>query len=244
MREQRLVAVDRLQHQEVGELGRRAPAGRRDASGERFATLMEQPEQLGGEGRQPTRRPHMQHGRNEVVVEHDLLVGPAFDHVRERHAGVGLGDVARQQQPRAQRPHFEQRRVSAARRRIARLHLAHVMPHQFVGARLTVGFELARAAQRHGKIQDLIADVRCRCRSASAADRRRASETACRRGTRRPARRNAELADAQKIAFELDLGEAPAVRDERTGTASRRSARSSAPAAGSAGAAGTAPRTR
>ena len=90
VREQRLVAIDRLQHQEVGELGGGAPAGRRDAPAERFAALMEQPEQLGGERRQPVRRPRVQHGRNETVVEHHLLVGAALDHVRQRHAGVGL----------------------------------------------------------------------------------------------------------------------------------------------------------
>ena len=90
MREQRLVAIDRLQHEKVGELGRGAPAGRRDASGERFAALMEQPEQLGRKGRQPAGRPHMQDGRNEALVEHDLLVRAALDDVGERHAGVGL----------------------------------------------------------------------------------------------------------------------------------------------------------
>ena len=53
VREQRLVAVDRLQHQEVGEFRRGAAAGRRHAAAERFAALMQQPEQLGRERRQP-----------------------------------------------------------------------------------------------------------------------------------------------------------------------------------------------
>ena len=47
--EQRLVAVDRLQHQEVGDLRRRASPGRRHAAAERLAALMQQPEELGHE---------------------------------------------------------------------------------------------------------------------------------------------------------------------------------------------------
>ena len=168
-------------------------------------------------------RRHVQDGRNEGVVEDDLLVRAALDHVGERHARVGGRDVFRQQQPRPQRSHLEQRRVSSARRRIARLHLAHAMPRQFVRARIPAGVELTGAAQRHREIQDLIADVR------PDVDRRRQRIVVGhpkRRAVGEHARGTPQrgLADAQKIAFELDLGEAPAVRDERTGTAPRRSA--------------------
>ena len=75
VREQRLVAVDRLKHQKVGDLRRGAPAGRRDPAAERLAALVQQAEELGHQRRQPARRPRMQHRRNEAVVEHDLLVG-------------------------------------------------------------------------------------------------------------------------------------------------------------------------
>jgi hypothetical protein len=152
---------------------------------------------------------------NEILVEDDLLVRPAFNDLAERHAGVGLGDVARQHQPRAERPHLEQRRVSCAGRRIAGLHLAHIMPDQFVRPGVAVRLELTRAPQRHRPIQDLIADVRSdvdrfRQRIVVGHLKRRAVGEHAREATQR------DLADAEQIPFEFDLGETPAVRDERT----------------------------
>src|ERR1700674_4610137 len=97
MRNQRLVPIDGLQHEKVGELGGAAPAGRRDTPRERLAALMEQAEKLSGKGGQPIRGAHMQDGWNEILVEDDLLVRPAFNYARERHTGVGVGDVAGQQ---------------------------------------------------------------------------------------------------------------------------------------------------
>ena len=212
--QQRLVAIDRLQHEEIGEFSGRAPAGRGHPPGKRFASLMEQPEQLGGERRQPTCRGHVQDRGNERVVEDDLLVCPAFDHVGQGHAGVRVGDLAGQHQSRAQRPHLEQRRIAAGRRRVARLQFADVMPHEFVDRGTAVGFEFARPAQRHGEIQDLIADVgrdvdRPRQRVVVGHAKRRAvGEHPCDTPQR-------DLADRQQVALELDVGETPAVGDER-----------------------------
>ena len=193
MREQRLVAVDRLQHQEVGELGGAAAAGRRDATGERLAALVQQPEQLARERRQPAGGAHVQHRRDEALVEHDLPVRTALDDVRERDDGIRVRNILREQQPRAQRADFEHRRIAAVRRCVARLLLAHVVSHQVVAAGVAVRFHFTRAAQRRWRDTGSDRARRRRCRAAPAADRRRASGMACRRERRRRARRSADL---------------------------------------------------
>ena len=121
----------------------------------------------------------------KLSLEDDLLVGAAFDDVGQRHARVGLRDLARQQQPRAQRAHFEQRRIAAARRVVARLQLrarraAPVRPRPPRDPRRA---RPSGAAARRGTGSDRGRPIRCR--SAWAADRRPASGTACRRETRR-----------------------------------------------------------
>ena len=75
----RLIAIDGLQHQKVGELRRGASPGRGDESGKRFASLMQQPEQFARERCQAIGRPHVHDRGNEILVEHDLFVGPAFN---------------------------------------------------------------------------------------------------------------------------------------------------------------------
>ena len=185
MCQQRLVAVDRLQHQEVGDLGRGAAAGRRHAAAERFATLMQQPDQLRHERRQPGRGARVQHGRDEAIVEDHLLVRPALDDVRQRHAAVCRGDVARQQQPRAQACPL--RAPPACRTTTWRPALPTRRPRAGpVRPRPWRGRPPARrraAAAPPGRRSDRAPAPRHR--SAAAADRHRASGTACRQETRR-----------------------------------------------------------
>jgi hypothetical protein len=77
-----------------------------------------------------------------------------------------------------------------------------------------VDLELARAAQRHRQVEQLVADV------GADVDRRR-QRVVFGHPERRPVGKHAgrtpqpELADAQEIPLDLDLGEAPAVADER-----------------------------
>jgi hypothetical protein len=68
---------------------------RKSASSEAAPRLVAAtPEELGRQRRQPCRRAQLQDRRNERVVEHDLLVGAAFDDPCQRNAGIGLRHLA------------------------------------------------------------------------------------------------------------------------------------------------------
>src|SRR5258706_14068461 len=89
-----------------------------------------------------------------------------------------------------------------------------LFPYTTLFRSITIGFDLARSTERDGEIEDLVADVR------SDVDWRRqrigvghAKGRAVREHAGNAPQRH--LADAEQIAFELDLGEAPAVWDER-----------------------------
>ena len=135
----------------------------------------------------------VQHGRNEIVVEHDLFVRPAFDDMRERQARIGLRDVACQQAPRAERPDFEHRRLTGVDREIARLPLAHAVSRQAVRRRRRARLPDPRRGEAAPQERAPDRAPARRCRSARAADRLRACGTASRRETRRTARRSANL---------------------------------------------------
>jgi len=214
VREQRLVAVDGLQHQEVGELRGAAAARRRHASGQRFPPLVQQAEQLAGEGRQPARRADMQDRRDEILVEDDLPVRAAFDDVRERDAGVGLCDLVGQQKPRPQRADFEHRRIAAVGRIVASLEFLHFVTDQFVSACLAIDFQFTGAAQRDRQIEQLIAHIGANVqRLGQRIVVGHPERCAVGKNAGHPAQRH--LADAQKVRFEFDFRKAPAVRDQR-----------------------------
>src|SRR6185436_9650850 len=83
-----------------------------------------------------------------------------------------------------------------------------------VRPRITVHFELAGAAERHGEKQELIADVR------PDIERRRqrlvlGHPKRCAVGEHAGGPPQAELADGEKVALELDLGKTPTVCIER-----------------------------
>ena len=133
--------------------------------------------------------------------------------MRQRDAGIRLGCLAFQQQARAQRSHFERRRIAAAGRGIGHLELANLLPDEFVGQRCSCRFELARPAQRHRQVEALVANVR------GDVDRRR-QWIVVRHPEGGAVRKDPcqapqpDLADLQEVAFELELGEAPAVWHE------------------------------
>ena len=214
VRQHRLIPVNHLQHQEIGDLRGRAPAGRGHASAERFTALVEQPEQLRRDRRQAAGRPHLQDRGDEVVVEHDLLIGAALHDVRERHARVGFGRCALEQQTRAQRRHFEQRWIAAIPRGVGRVEFADLEAQEIFTARRAADFELAGPAQRHRQVEPLIPDVR------TDVDRRRQRVVVRHAeggavGEHAGEATQADLADLQKIPLELDFREPPAVRDQR-----------------------------
>jgi hypothetical protein len=175
---------------------------------------MEQPEQFGRERRQPSGRRRLENGRDEILVQHDLPIRAAFNDLSEGDARVRLRHFTRQQQTGSQRTDFEQRRVSAARCVIAGLEFVDVVPHESVPVGIAVRRELTGPTQRHGEIEDLIADVRADVnRLGQRIVVRQPEGRAVWKHSRRVPQ--ASLADAQEVGFELELGEAPAVRHER-----------------------------
>ena len=74
MREQGLVAIERLQHEEVGNFGGATAARSRYPPGESFATMTHESEQLGRESRQPLSHPYLQHRRHEPLIQLDVIV--------------------------------------------------------------------------------------------------------------------------------------------------------------------------
>ena len=88
MRQQRLAAVDRLQQQEIGDLGDALGVRLGDAMGQGLATVVDQALQLVEEARQHRRGAAIEAGRNVMGVENHALVGPHLDHAGQPEAGV------------------------------------------------------------------------------------------------------------------------------------------------------------
>ena len=175
---------------------------------------MKEAEELGGDGRQALRRAELQDRRNELIVQHHLLIGAAFDDVRQRHTGIGLGRLPLQQETSAQRRDFEGCRIARGDGGVGDLELAHFLSHELVRDRTPGRVELAGPAQRHRQQQPLIAHIR------GNVDRRR-QRVVGRHPERRAVREHPfetpkpDLADLQEVALELDRGEAPAVGHQR-----------------------------
>ncbi len=213
MSDQWLVTIDRLKHQELADLRRAPPVGRHYSSRERFTLLMQHPDELLYERPEPRRCARVQHRRNERVLEHDLFVGSTLNQMGQWDARVGLGEVAREKESRAQRAHFEQGAVSGRRGDIARLPLPHVVPDQTISACCPTDFCGIGAARRYRQVDNLVANLGpdvdwC------------GKGIVIRHSERRPVWKHAggatqrELADAQQVALELDFGEPPAMRDK------------------------------
>ena len=100
VRQQRLVAVKKQEHEEIGDIARalgRARAG--NELGIMLAAMVKEADQLGEESGQRRRRRTDQRRRDILVVEHDGPVGLHLDDAREAEARVagallGLQHVA------------------------------------------------------------------------------------------------------------------------------------------------------
>jgi hypothetical protein len=87
--DQRLDAVQQLQQQEIDDLGGAGGARLRQARGQQVAALVQQADQLVGEGGQARRGAEVQAWRAVVGVEHQAVVGAPLD--RRGHAQRGVG---------------------------------------------------------------------------------------------------------------------------------------------------------
>jgi hypothetical protein len=83
MGEERLVAVDHLQQQEIGDLRDAGGAGRGDARGQGFAPVMQKAAQLRDEAGERRLDGAIEAGRNVLVVEDHGAVGAHLDDARE-----------------------------------------------------------------------------------------------------------------------------------------------------------------
>ena len=119
----------------------------------------------------------------------------------------------RQQKPRAQGSHFEQCRTGGVRRRVTNFPVTDIEPREFISAAVPVDLGAAIASEGNSQHDHLIADVWADI------DGRR-ELVVIRHPKRRPIGKHAsrapqsELADGEKVAFELELGEAPTVRHQ------------------------------
>src|ERR1700730_9856454 len=82
----RLMAVDCLQQQKVGDFSGSAPSGRHGTRGQCVASLMQEPLQLGQESREALRGATLENCWNERVVKNDVSVRAALHDVRQRNA--------------------------------------------------------------------------------------------------------------------------------------------------------------
>ena len=213
VRDQGFEAVDRLQHQKVGNLRRRPAGGGGGTAPERVAAMVQQPVKLPQKRVEPRRRSRVKDRGDELVVEHHAIVGAPLDNVRQRQARIRIGDFTGQEKARLEIADLDDRGVVRRRCRVAGLQLADVMTDEPVRSRRALRLERRGPAQRHGEEDDLIAHLR--------ADRQwRRQRIVVRHPHRRAVRKHAhraaqrEFADRQKVLLELDLNEPPAVRRE------------------------------
>ena len=80
----RLRAVDRLQQQEVGDLGDAAAARLRQPRRQRLAALVQQAAQLAHVAVEDLVALRVQHRRDVLGVEHQLVVGAPLDDAGQR----------------------------------------------------------------------------------------------------------------------------------------------------------------
>jgi hypothetical protein len=157
----RLVAVDRLQHQVVGDFGARAAPARGYAASECLAPLVQQPVQLTQKRCQHRRGRGPQHGGDEPLVQHDLPVGAALDDSRERYAGVLVEGIAFDQELRTDGRDFHHRGLFVAAGVIADLDLRAPMTRDFPRAVGPPHVERSRTTQGQGEEHRAIASRAC-----------------------------------------------------------------------------------
>ena len=108
MGEDRLGAVEQLQHEKVDNFTRTAVAGLRQTAGQRIAALVQQTYQLIGKRPQPRRSTKIQARRAIVRIEHHPVVGTAFHDSRDTQHAVCLRDFAGERQTQPQLSHLHQ----------------------------------------------------------------------------------------------------------------------------------------
>ncbi|MNZ62737.1 hypothetical protein D3C78_808660 [compost metagenome] len=120
--DQRLGAVDQLQQHEVGNL-RRPAIGRGDHSArQRFATLVQQAQQLAAKAGQLLAGRHVEYRRDVAVIHHQRAVGALFADAQHAEGGVVAQAVLAAQQ--AQGAAAEGQRRTVFERRVVVAHLA------------------------------------------------------------------------------------------------------------------------
>ena len=158
----------------------------------------------------------MQHRRNEPILQHHLPIAPAFDDVRQRDRGVGIGQRRHRQQAGAQARDLEHRGVCAGRGNIPRVQFGDLMTDD-IGGPFPIDIGLPGSPQRNRQVHDLVAKVGIDI------DRRRQRIV-----VRQPERGavgeyagevpHTELADGKQVALDLDIRESPAVAREGAAT--------------------------
>ena len=213
-----LGAVDQLQQQEVGDFRGAPGAGCHHPPGEGFAALVEQAQQLLGEGRQGRRGGNVEYRRQVVLVQAQGLVRALLADPRDAHRGVFAEAVALGQQ--AERLAAQGHRGAALEGGIVVAHFLHLADVAGAAEGLALLYRVAGAdpLQRQAEVDDAIAqaflDIQRRRRRIVGGD-----------VERRTIRQHAAGADDGQLALgqqgivQLQLGKAPAARQERAAAA-------------------------
>ena len=94
MAEQRFVAIDRLQQNEIGDLRYPASAGLGEPRRQRLAALVQQAVQLVNITGEGGYRTGMQHWGNISLLQDQLIVRSPFSHFDHAQRRVGVGHLA------------------------------------------------------------------------------------------------------------------------------------------------------
>jgi hypothetical protein len=102
----------------------------------------------------------VQHGRDVLVVDHQLVVGPALQYACEAERRVAFARVALEHQAQVESPDLQRGVAIDVGVAVADLDLGDVVtgPHR-AGGLLGVGLDDARALQHQGKNDALVARI-------------------------------------------------------------------------------------
>jgi hypothetical protein len=169
LRDQRLVAVDQLEHQEVGDLADPGAAGLRQTGRQGLAALVQHPVQVAQVRGEQLVAAAMQHRRNVGGIEHELVVGPALDHPAQADRRHALARVAGQHDAQVHPADLDRRHALPAHVGVADLDLGAAKSGRHrTGVGLCIGLGDARALQRDGEHDELVACVDGTSRAAGA----------------------------------------------------------------------------
>ena len=236
VRQQLLRAVDRLQQQEVRDVGDAARARRGEPRRQRLAALVQHAGELGEQAGQRRRRRTGKRRRDPLIVQHHPAVGADLDDAGEADAVIAGAVFGLEHVAQAQPADLHVGGLRRAGMGVVGLEAA-LLVAAFGGA---VGRDLDRSglSHRQHEIDDGVA------RRLRQVERNRLVGLAG-QGERRAVLEHAaaacqgELAGAEQVAVDRRLGQAPAMRTQGRRCGRAPALRASGPAAGSAAPAGT-----